>query len=63
MLVTLAPKRVLPLTLKLLTCVTLPPRSALPKTVRLLPAPARVLPVMRVAPVKVLLLASVTAPV
>ena len=61
---TLAAKRVVPLTLTVLTPLTLPPMSALPATAKLLPAPARVEPLVEVTvvPVRVVLAPKESAP-
>ena len=61
---TLAAKRVVPLTLTVLTPLTLPPMSALPATPKLLPAPAKVEPlvVVTVVPVRVVLAPRDSAP-
>ena len=61
---TLAAKRVVPLTFTVLTPLTLPPMSALPATARMLPAPAKVEPlvVVTVVPVRVVLAPRESAP-
>ena len=65
MVLIVAPRRVLPLTDRLLTALMLPPMLASPLTVRLLPAPARVLPevVLMFEPARAVSAPSVMAPV